>query len=114
MNERAKWQDWGNLILGIWLFLSPFFLGYAGGNAAAWNSYILGVGISVFAVAALARRQPWEEWTNLVLGVWVVIAPWVLGFWEAGGATWNHVIVGLLVAMDAGWAARDVQRQQHA
>lgn len=114
METNRRWQDWVNLALGIWLFFSPFILLYAGGpgGAAAWNSYILGIGIVIFAGGALAKPADWEEWVNLALGVWLVVSPWVLGFAGDGAATWNHVIVGILVGGDAIWAMRQ-QRRAH-
>ena len=43
MSKQNRWQDWVTLILGLWLFFSPFFMtGGALGDAAAWNAYLLG------------------------------------------------------------------------
>lgn len=41
----------------------------------------------------------WEEWVNVVLGVWLILSPWILGFSGMTGAMWNAVIVGLLVGV---------------
>ena len=46
----------------------------------------------------------WEEWTNVVLGVWLAISPWVLGFSSHFAAMVNAVIVGVVVAALALWA----------
>jgi hypothetical protein len=35
------------------------------------------------------RSQKWEEWPNLVMGAWLVVAPWVLGFSGVASAKWN-------------------------
>lgn len=98
-----RWQDWVILILGAWLFFSPFIIGYTQ-TAAASNAYVIGIAVVLFAILALIDMRVWEEWVNLVLGVWLVISPFVLGYSELVGATWNHVIVGLLIAGDAVWA----------
>ena len=103
---KTRWQDWVMLVLGIWLFFSPFWMAsYAAtGDAAAWNSYILGIAVAAFAIAALVSDERWEEWVELALGIWLVIAPFVLGFWGAErGAAWNQIIVGVLVGLDAIW-----------
>ena len=73
---KTRWQDWFMLALAAWLFISPFWMaGYASSSSvAAWNSYILAVLVAAFAIAALATPQRWEEWVQLVLGVWLVIA----------------------------------------
>lgn len=101
----GRWQDWFNLILGAWLVVAPFAgIGVAGG-AAAWNSYIAGAAVAIFAVAAILRPQLWEEWVNLVVGLWLIAAPFVLGFTDQAVVMWNQIIVGLVIGADALWAA---------
>lgn len=48
MPEDAPWLSWLNMIFGIWLFLSPFFIGYLM-VAALWNNIILGIVVAVLA-----------------------------------------------------------------
>ena len=38
------------------------------------------------------------EWSNLTLGSWAVVAPFLLGFGSAPAAMWTHVLIGLCVA----------------
>src|SRR5262249_37568742 len=54
--------------------------------------------IALVAIAALAAFAAWEEWINLLLGLWVLVAPWALGFADNTGAMGNHVVVGIVVA----------------
>jgi hypothetical protein len=104
MQDR-RWKDVAMLILGLWLIVSPFILPYGDYTGiAAVNSYILGAGVVVFAAIALARPQMWEEQVNLILGVWLFIAPFVLGFQAETAPLVNHLVVGLLIAADALWA----------
>lgn len=104
MQER-RWKDIAMLILGLWLIISPYVLPYSDYTGiAASNSYILGVAVIVFAAIALARPQMWEEQVNLILGVWLFIAPFVLGFQADTRAMVNHLVVGILIAADALWA----------
>jgi hypothetical protein len=105
-----RWQDWANLVLGVWLFLSPWILGFAARGeptatvtTAASNAWIFGVIIAVLSIAALARAQPWEEWINLLCGIWLVISPWVLGYSANMTPLWNALIVGVLVFIMAVW-----------
>ena len=60
-----RWQDHLSLVLGLWLILSPWALGYAGIELAFWNAIILGIVISAVAMAALIEFQEWEEWFGL-------------------------------------------------
>jgi len=113
MNAR-RWQDWVILIAGLWLLCSPFWMAsYAIAGSAALNSVIVGVLLVAASWVALARPRPWEEWVNLVLGVWLVVAPFVLGFEDAGAPMLNHVVVGVIVAGDAMFAlARSRSRDE--
>jgi hypothetical protein len=105
-----KWQDWINLILAIWLFISPWVLSFAPGSTgpvsepAAWAAWVLGVVIGVFSIAALVRAQPWEEWINLIAGALLFISPWVLTYYAASqAALWNALVIGAVTFILAIW-----------
>lgn len=102
MKDR-RWQDWVMLAFGLWLFFAPYFLIYHPlSGVAAWNSSVLGAAVTVFAVSALAVPDKWEEWMNLVLGLWLIAAPFALQFYQTETvATWNQVILGLLIGGNA-------------
>ena len=103
--KTRRWQDWVNLLLGIWLFLSPWLLGYvAASTAAAWNAWILGVALVVFSAIAVSMPQVWEEVINVLIGIWMVISPWLVGFSHTRSAETNAVIVGIVAIVLAGWA----------
>jgi hypothetical protein len=38
---------------------------------------------------------------SLILGLWLLISPYALGFTEMVGAYWNAVVVGLISAVNA-------------
>ena len=42
-------------------------------------------------------RMHWQDWASLALGVWLVVAPWVVGFSGNEAATWNGVLLGVAV-----------------
>ena len=86
-----------NLIAAAALFLAPWVLGFAVEKSAAWTAWLSAAAIGVVALAAILAFAEWEEWVNLVLGVWTVVSPWVVGFAGVTTAMWAHVIVGLVV-----------------
>jgi SPW repeat-containing protein len=94
---NAKLCDVANLVLGAILFVSPWIFGFDAGIASR-NAMIVGIVMAVLAVAALAAFAVWEEWLNLVVGLWAVISPWVLGF-QGTTAMTVHVLIGLAVAI---------------
>lgn len=40
-------------------------------------------------------------WLNVILGIWLIVAPFVLGYSTLTNAMWNDIIVGVLVAVIA-------------
>ncbi len=100
--SHAKLENWSSLALGVWFFLSPWFLlNTLEGDALSrmsWNAWIVGAIIAITAARALQNLKPWNEWLNLSMGFWTFFSPWFLGFYEEPMLTWNALIVGALVA----------------
>jgi heme/copper-type cytochrome/quinol oxidase subunit 3 len=106
-------QDWINLVLAIVLFISPWALGFMGERNPSWNAWISGVLIGAVALGALSVFREWEEWLNLLLGLWVVASPWILGFAAVSYAMGAHVALGLLIAASAAWEIWEVRHEPH-
>jgi site-specific recombinase len=51
-----NWARWANVILGIWLILSPFILGFVS-NQATWNNIIVGFLVLVFAFVTRSTME---------------------------------------------------------
>jgi hypothetical protein len=48
-----------------------------------------------------------------VLGLWLIISPWALGFSTSVGATWTHVTLGIIAVVISAWALWDYQQETH-
>ena len=101
-----RWQDWANLMLGLWLFASPWLLVYAGTPAV--NAHVIGAGLILFAVVA-PYMKIWEEIVNLLFGVWLVVSPFALGFASASAIALHTVLAGIMAAAFAIWALSNDQ-----
>lgn len=106
-------QDWCNLILAGLLFFSPWLMGFAGDFMPTHNAWVIGAALALVAVAALSAFAEWEEWLNLALGLWLVAAPWMLGFTGNFTAFWTHIVLGLLTAAISAWAVWDYRHESH-
>jgi hypothetical protein len=88
-----------NIVLGLWLAISPWAIGFITA-AVLWNNLI--VGIALIAVAgmryAVRDRVAVPGWVNVVLGGWLIIAPFIFSY-TLVGATWNSIIVGALAVI---------------
>lgn len=102
-----RWLDWVIVILGFWLITSPRVLTLAAEDgSAAWSSRIVGVGLLLLAASSMRKPAVWLESVGAVLGVWLIVSPWILEITRASSAAANAVIVGLLVVGYAIWAFR--------
>jgi hypothetical protein len=110
--SSIKLCDVANLILGMVLFFSPWAFNLSVG--AQWQTAsTVGIVIAVLSIAALAAFAVWEEWLNLIAGVVLIVAPWLLGFQNSDAMTID-VAIGVIVAALAGfevWAVRNTQPQ---
>ena len=64
---------------------------------------------SIWQKKGFGCGPPDRQWTNIVLGAWLVVSPWGLGYSESLGLMWNEVITGLLIIAFAGWALGEEQ-----
>src|SRR6266481_5445150 len=104
------WQDVASLVLGVWLVLSPFTLGFAG--AAVWITIVLGLFVVLFAVEGFVIPSYLEEWGEILLGLALVVAPWTVGY-ESVSATVSSTVSGILVILFGAWETNDRPRFHH-
>ncbi len=85
------------LLAGI-LVVSPWLLGFRSETPAATSAWVGGALAGIVAIAAMAKLHEWEEWANLVVGLGILISPWLLSFSSHAAAMWMHVMVGGAIA----------------
>jgi hypothetical protein len=96
-----------DILAGIWLLISPFVLAFSRVTGAMANDVVLGIVIGVLAAIRFfgAYRQTWLSWINALLGVWVLISPWVVGYSFNHVALTINVVLGIIVIILACWSA---------
>jgi hypothetical protein len=99
------WIAWTNLGLGMWLAVAGFALRHATG-AGIVEDVIGGLFVALaalWAAGAFNRRvSAFASWMVALTGIWVAIAPWVLGYARPRAATDNDLVVGIAVVALAG------------
>ena len=111
MNAWKRWQDWANVVLGAWLTIAPFLLGTSSDRNSTWNAVAVGVLVAVIALWALAMPLVrLAEYANALLGAWLIISPFVLGFAGLTTAAWNAWIIGICILGLALWALPSTRR----
>ncbi|MEU4245748.1 SPW repeat protein [Actinoplanes sp. NPDC026619] len=94
------------VLAGLWLTCTPLFAGSTEGYP--WGNDT-GTGLMIATLATIRVARPGRtarlSVVNIVLGGWLITAPFVLGFTQLLGVAWNDMIVGVLVMMLAGTSA---------
>ncbi|XUM21564.1 SPW repeat domain-containing protein [Bradyrhizobium oligotrophicum S58] len=73
--------DVANLLVGAFLFSSPWVLGFGGStpNAATQTAGVLGAVIGVTSFAALAAFEVWEEYILVLASAAAILSPVLIG-----------------------------------
>jgi hypothetical protein len=103
MKHVKHWQDPVNALLGAWLVLSPWVLGFQNVVVATTMTATLGALLVASSLGAMQVPQAWEEWLDVVFGVALMLAPVLLGFDAVRPALVNALVAGGLVTVLAIW-----------
>ncbi len=112
-NQQARIPSALNILFSLWLIASPWLLGYFTKSLVAlWDAIIVGV---IVLVLSWIRENnpataPWMSWVNAVLGIWMIISPFILGVAAVPGVMVDFIIVGIAFLVFGIWSALATQR----
>ena len=120
LKETAPAMAWGvnvpwnlllSAVLGLWLMATPAVFGTPPQSSAGDSNHLVGALIVTVAVIAMAEVARPVRFINMLLGVWIIFAPWLLSGASAT-AGWNNVIVGVILILISG--PRGAVREHYA
>lgn len=97
-------------LTGLYLAASPWIVGFSGLTNLTINNLIAGVALTLLAAgfASAYGRTHTMTWVAPVIGIWTIIAPWVVsGDMSTTSTIWSNVVSGA-VALVLGAAAMGV------
>jgi len=100
---------WTNLVLGVWLMMSPFVLRflYPGTFRITWVDFIFGFFIAAISLARLFSHTEEEilitDWMVTALGVLTLINPILYNYYGVTLATLNNLVIGGAVCLFAAY-----------
>jgi hypothetical protein len=106
--SQVKVATGPNFLPGIWNIITARDYAAIYTSGSAWNSIIVGIVIAVFAAIRFfsPRSAVGLSWINALLGIWMIISPWVYGYASTNTPrTWNSVIFGIIVLILGVWSA---------
>lgn len=97
-------------LAGIILIIAPYIFGYATNAPALWTSLVAGIVVLVASIweGIETRKEDWEYWVAVIVGILAILAPFALGFGSIASAMWTSVVMGASIAILAGsklWSA---------
>ncbi|WP_055478851.1 SPW repeat protein [Sphaerimonospora mesophila] len=98
-NPAAQLTDGLTLLSGLYLALSPWIVGFQN-RPIAVNNLVTGLVIAMLALAYSSAfgRTHGISWIAPVIGLWTIIAPWVIrGGANTAGTIANNVVTGAII-----------------
>ncbi|MEU3826638.1 hypothetical protein GT045_27675 [Streptomyces sp. SID486] len=104
-------------LLGLYCAASPWILHYTANQPSLMtHNLIVGIAISLLALGftRAPERMYGLSWAMCAMGIWMIIAPWIVGRAPDAGVIVNNVVIGALALalglVCAGTAAKSVPR----
>jgi hypothetical protein len=94
------WISWMNVALGLWLAVAAFAFRHSTGTGVTEN-VVAGLFVALAALWAARAFRPTvslvASWTVVLAGLWVVAAPFTLGYERWSSSIANDVLVGIAI-----------------
>jgi hypothetical protein len=100
--QTAQVVEGLTFLTGLYLAISPWVVGFNGFSTLTGNNLIVGVAMALLAVgfASAYGRTHGIAWVTPLIGVWTIIAPWIVSGDVASTATiWNNVVTGAVAVL---------------
>jgi ABC-type molybdate transport system permease subunit len=100
MSSSNRWQDWTSIAAGVVLFITPFVFNQMAIANAAYTAFVGGVLLVLVGVWNLARPSDRAgEWIEGLIGVLLILAPFVLSFAAITTMAWSAWIIGIVAVV---------------
>ncbi|WP_221359575.1 SPW repeat protein [Streptomyces beigongshangae] len=89
-------------LLGLYCAASPWILHYTTSQPAlVVHNLIVGIAIGVLALGftTAPARMYGLSWAMCAMGVWMIIAPWIVGNRPDAGVVLNNIVIGALTLL---------------
>lgn len=104
-------------LIGLYCAVSPWVVHFAANQPAlATHNLLIGAAIAIMGLgfAVAPERMYGLSWAMCAIGVWLVLASWIVGSSPDAGVIWNNIIIGALafcMGLACAITARRVNRE---
>ena len=107
---RNSWISWIVFLAGLWLIVSPSFLGF-GFTQVSTNDVIVGIIVAAFGLINAVWGKTtanWLSWVVALIGLWEIASAFIINHAGLGNAMANDVILGFVIMILGVWRAVSV------
>ena len=103
LNTHRTWEDWCGMLLGAVIVASPWFpiqdATITGNQSMILNA--VAIGLAVFGISQLeyVALQRWQEVTTILMGLWLIASPYVMGYSGEGLLRVYHTGLGAALVL---------------
>lgn len=95
--RSAQVMDGLTVLSGLYLAISPWVVGFGNLTNLAINNLVVGLAVALMAVGFVSAygRTHGIAWTAPLIGIWTIIAPFVIsGNVDTTSTVWNNILAG--------------------
>ncbi|WP_040787006.1 SPW repeat protein [Nocardia pneumoniae] len=89
-------------LTGLYIAISPWVVGFNGFPTLTGNNLIVGIALAMLALgfASVYGRTHGIVWAAPLIGVWTIVAPWIVsGDVDTASTIWNNVVAGAVAVL---------------
>ncbi|MEU4340076.1 SPW repeat protein [Nocardia sp. NPDC023852] len=89
-------------LTGLYIAISPWVVGFNGFSTLTGNNLIVGIALAMLALgfASVYGRTHGIVWAAPLIGLWTILAPWVVsGDVDTASTIWNNVVAGAIAVL---------------
>ena len=99
LRVHRSWEDWACLALGVLVLFSPWITDQSSHYSAVMSATFSGILLILLAGLEMMRLFRWHEVVSLLVGAWLFVSPFALGYATVTPlATW-HLVLGAIIAL---------------
>ncbi|WP_314961659.1 SPW repeat protein [Bradyrhizobium cosmicum] len=104
LNTHRTWEDWCGMLLGALIVASPWFPIQEHATVDGQQMMILNtvaIGLVIFGLSQLeyVALQRWQEVATILVGLWLIISPYMLGYSGEGFLRIYHTSLGAVTVV---------------
>ena len=110
----SGWQDFVELLFSIWLFASPFVLGFWSNTSASLTAMLVASVVMLMSMLGISTQRIGDEWGNIGAAVVLIASPWLFGYAAIMSALLNAVVCGGVLIVFAVLAILEERAEKRA